>query len=67
MDSKVTLQIPNAEVINDKYTIHTKVDGNDINQKELDTLNPDKKEKFCCNIANFIYELNSIMEEIKIK
>lgn len=69
LNSRVTLQIPKTEIVNNKYfyITHTKVEGNNINQKELDTLNLAKKEKFCYDIANFIYELNSVTEEIKNK
>lgn len=66
LDSRITLQIPITKVCENEYfySFHNKVNGKNINQNDLNNLSYDKKDKFCYDIANFIYELNSATDEI---
>lgn len=69
LDGKITLDIPKTEVYQDGYfyTIHKKVHGDNITQNDLSGLSSSEKNKFFFDIANFVYELNSVTEEISEK
>jgi hypothetical protein len=59
--NSTSLKIPQPELHNDKYLYikYIKIPGESINQEYLDTLDTEKKDKFCMDIAKFIYEIGA--------
>lgn len=66
LHGKTSLPIPNSKIQEGEYTYswHKKIPGNFIFQAGLDALPPAKRQKFCDDIAAFVFGLHSMTDEV---
>lgn len=67
LKGRTTLKIPENNIFENHFTftVHEMIKGETFQNKDYLTLSSSKKEKFCYDIALFMYELHSLTNEIR--
>ncbi len=66
LKGKTTLKIPESTVFKNHFTfsIHEMIQGETFQNKHYQRLAPPRKDKFCHDVALFMYELHSLTDKI---